>query len=386
MRIFLSCQQAQRRHPVPAYDFWEYYFKNGLSEAGHSWCEAEGVDWAEGLTPLPAAARRTWLARSWESTVAAIRREHARQPIDLFLGYLYPGQVEPAAVGEISGLGIPAVNFFCDNVREFRHVPPEFHAFSLHWVPEFAALPLYQQAGLPCLHAPMPVWVPPALRRSGWQESEPVTFIGSADLLRRDLLARALAKGADLVIRGTGWIPDAGDKPAADPRDAGVGRRLQNQIEFVQRHGLRGWFFKLEQRLFPLNPPPIPSSRIRPAPIGEEYFRVIRGALVTIGINRVPTFKRSLHRPLIYSRLRDIEAPMLGACYLTEWAPGLARLYEIGREIEVYRDAEELADKIQMLARDATRRHELRAAGQRRALNDHCIARTLERIAEHLGI
>ena len=68
MRIFLSCQQAQRRHPVPAYDFWEYYLKNGLSEAGHSWCEAEGVDWAEGLTPLPAAARRTWLARSWEST------------------------------------------------------------------------------------------------------------------------------------------------------------------------------------------------------------------------------------------------------------------------------------------------------------------------------
>ena len=96
--------------------------------------------------------------------------------------------------------------------------------------------------------------------------------------------------------------------------------------------------------------------------------------------------KRSLHRPLIYSRLRDIEAPMLGACYLTEWAPGLDQLYELGREIEVYRDADELAGKIQMLARDATQRHELRAAGQRRALNDHCIAHTLARIVERLGI
>ena len=41
---------------------------------------------------------------------------------------------------------------------------------------------------------------------------------------------------------------------------------------------------------------------------------------------------------------------MLGACYLTEWVPGLAQLYELGREIEVYRDVEELADKIQLLA------------------------------------
>jgi len=386
MRIFLSCQQAQRRYPVPAYDFWEYYFKNGLSEAGHSLCEAAGVDWAEGLTPLPAAERRTWLSRAWESTLTTIRREHARQPIDLFLGYLYPGQVEPAAVDEIRGLGIPTVNFFCDNVREFRQVPPEYHAFALHWVPEFAALPMYQRAGLPCLHAPMPVWVPPSLRRKGRQESEPVTFIGSADLLRRDLLAQALAQGADLIIRGTGWIPDAGDKLAADPGGVGVGRRLQNQIEFVQRHGLRGWLFKLEQRLVPLNPPAIPASRIRPAVYGEEYFRVTQEAQITIGINRVPTFKRSLHRPLIYSRLRDIEAPMLGACYLTEWAPGLDQLYELGREIEVYRDADELAGKIQMLARDATQRHELRAAGQRRALNDHCIAHTLARIVERLGI
>jgi hypothetical protein len=385
MRIFLACQQARRRHPVPAYDFWAYYFKNGLSEAGHSWCEAEDVDWAEGLTPLSATERRNWLARSWESTLTVIRREHARHPINLFIGYLYPGQVELGAVYEILGLGIPVVNFFCDNVREFRHVPPEYRAFSLHWVPEFAALPMYQQAGLPCLYAPMPVWIPISLRRSSWQESEPVTFVGSEDLLRRDLLARALAKGADLIIRGAGWISDGRDKPAANPGDTGVGGRLHNQIEFVQRHGLRGWLFKLEQRLFPLHPPAIPPSRIRPAVCGEEYFRVTQEAQITIGVNRVPTFKRSLHRPLSYSRLRDIEAPMLGACYLTEWAPGLAQLYEFGREIEVYRDAEELADKIKMLARDATRRHVLRAAGQRRALSDHCIARTLERIAERLG-
>ena len=40
---------------------------------------------------------------------------------------------------------------------------------------------------------------------------------------------------------------------------------------------------------------------------------------------------------------------MLGACYLTEWTEGLEHMYELGKEIETYRTAEELTSKLSEL-------------------------------------
>jgi spore maturation protein CgeB len=77
---------------------------------------------------------------------------------------------------------------------------------------------------------------------------------------------------------------------------------------------------------------------------------------------------------------------MAGAAYLTESAPGIDELYEVGREIEVYRDAGELAAKVGELESDEPRRRRLREAGQRRALGEHSIERTIEKIARQLGI
>ena len=77
---------------------------------------------------------------------------------------------------------------------------------------------------------------------------------------------------------------------------------------------------------------------------------------------------------------------MLGACYLTEWAPGIDDLYEAGVEIETYRDAAELVEKSARLHTDPARRKELRRRGQFRALNEHTISRSLSRISTQLGI
>jgi spore maturation protein CgeB len=100
----------------------------------------------------------------------------------------------------------------------------------------------------------------------------------------------------------------------------------------------------------------------------------------------VPTARASNHRPLAYSRLRDIEAPMLGACYLTEWTEGLDSLFQLGEEIETYRTAEELALKLAELRKAPTRRLSLRRRGQLRALNEHSVRRSIERISQRLGL
>ncbi len=386
MRVLLSCLQSLKRHSLPAYEFWRPYFVRGCEEAGIECVEVPGVDWAEALVYPPGKQLEAWRARTWESVLEFVQKEQARNPVQFFLGYLYPGQVEAAAIAELQRRGIPCVNYFCDNVREFPRVPAEYLPFSLHWVPEFEALEMYRQAGLPYLHAPMPCWVPTGLRTVPQEETEPPTFIGSADPLRRELLGRALDTGADFVVRGPGWAEQPGPADAFHSSPRSISGIVANQMALIRAEGIRGLLCKLENRLNPLHAIPVPESQVRPAVFGTEYFRVTREAELVIGINRVPTAREPDRHPLSYSRLRDIEAPMLGACYLTEWTAGLGQLYDLGVEIESYRTPEELCFKIVELKADGSRRRLMREHAQRRALSDHSVARTLRRICERLGL
>ena len=386
LRIFLACQQAVKRHAVPAYAFWAEYFRGAFAEAGHTGLEAPECDWAEGLLPLSTEQAAAWRARTWASTLAFLRREHARQPIDFFLGYLFPAQVSPEAVAEIRALGIPCVNFFCDNVREFREIPAAYRNFDLHWVPEFKALTLYRDAGLPHVHAPMACWVPPAQRRPVERESLPVTFVGTRDEQRAHLFADAIRLGLAVDLRGPGWESAASTPGPPPPRARNPLELARRQIDFARQHGLAALARK---HTGSGQPAPLAfdfAPFAKPAQFGAAYWPVLRECSVCLGVNRYPSLRFPFEQPDTYSRLRDLEAPMAGACYLTEWTEGIDQLYELGQEIETYRDAAELVEKSRALSADVLRRQRLRAAGQRRALHDHSIARTLDRIAKTLKL
>ena len=386
MRIFLCCQQSIRRHAVPAYSFWADYFRGALAEAGHTLIEAPACDWAAGLLSPEELAAAGWADRTWTAALDFIRREQARAPIDFFLGYLFPQQVLPTAIAEIRALGIPCVNFFCDNVREFRRVPAAYHAFDLHWVPEHKALPLYARDRLPVLHAPMACWVPPSQRIPVASETLPVTFIGTRDEQRERLFAAAFTLGLSAELRGPGWDSTASIPVHVPPRARSPFILFARQAAFARQHGPRALLRKHFRTLFP--PAPLNfdfTPHARPAQFGNAYWPALREATVCLGVNRYPSLRFPVDAPDTYSRLRDIEAPMAGACYLTEWTEGLAQLFELGTEIETYRSPSELVEKSRALAADPARRARLRVAGQRRALAEHTIAHTLASIAHRLG-
>jgi hypothetical protein len=385
LRIFLCCQQDLRQHQIPAYRFWAASFRASFVEVGHTCLEAPGCDWAEGLALQAPDALRAWREATWQRAVSWIRLEHSRRPIDLFLSYLYPGQVESGGLSELRALGIPCVNFFCDNIRLFRKVPEEFRGFDLHWVPEAAGVGLYRAAGLPFLHAPMACWVAPKWRTTPNAETLPPTFVGTRDEQRERLFAGAYLLGLKMDLRGLGW--DGEVSSWVGPSSGSGYKFFANQWKFATRHGAGALVRKLANRIWP--PAPLKfdfSPWVREACPGDAYWDVLRECRVCVGVNRYSSARCPVDRPDRYSRLRDIEAPMAGAAYLTESAPGIDELYEVGREIEVYRDAGELAAKVGELESDEPRRRRLREAGQRRALGEHSIERTIEKIARQLGI
>jgi hypothetical protein len=209
----------------------------------------------------------------------------------------------------------------------------------------------------------------------------PLSAVGTTSA--QSFLGAPLILGGKFRIRGHGWKQKADGEPI---RRRPYLQVLRNQVALIEQWGLRSLFYKIEQWLNTPSQIAISDSDMPGPVVGSDYFRVSREAKVTIGVNRVSRPDTSDRRPLTYSRLRDIEAPMLGACYLSEWTEGLQQLYDLGTEIETYRTAEELVAKLEMLGDDHTKRQTLRRLGQRRALTDHSVAHTLHRIVGRLGI
>lgn len=386
MRVFLSCQQSTRRHPVPAYQFWETYFKKGIEEAEHEWVEAEEVDWAEGLVYFEGEALREWRDRTWSRTIYSLKQQHQIKPIDLFLSYLFPKQVEPSALQEIQALGIPCVNFFCDNIREFTRVPKEFRCFDLHWVPEFKAIKMYQQVGLSYTYAPMPVWIPANQRTCHPPENYGVSFIGSRDIQREALFAQVLKLGVSLELRGAEWSQADTVNSNSVPQDKNLWKTVKNQVNFATKNGIGACLGKATYKVQSRVPDSQFQDYVRSKPNSQEYVDIIQQSLITLGVNRYPSYRYPFSRPDTYSRMRDVEAPMMGACYLTEWTEGLDDLYNLGEEIETYRTAEEMVEKIRTLEADPEKRKRMRCQAQKRALAEHTVAKSLAKISAALDL
>jgi hypothetical protein len=382
MKIFLSFFQSQQQHSIPAYSFWEYYIKNGIEEAGHQWVECPDVDWALGLVPQTPHDHLKWKQIVWEKTVNYIKKH----PVDLVLSYLYPQQIDTSAIKEIQQAGTPWVNFYCDHVRDFKTLPAAFSLFDLNWVPEHKAIKQYQEAKYPFISLPMPMWVKPHYRVPQPEINSQITFIGSKDI-QRHLLFENIVKqnpAINIAIYGSGWKESTTrPQPLAD---YGIDKKILFQYQVLSQYGLKGYIEKIKQRSYTGQLSDVLNSKIKGVPSAQQYNELTGASMITIGVNRYPSYFFPLHKPNTYSRLRDIEAPMLGACYLTEWTEGIETLYDIHNEIETYKTPEEFLQKTDELKNNPSKRKGLKLKGQLRALNSHSIPVSLQKILCTLGL
>lgn len=380
MRIYLSCLQSKITHPIPSYHFWEIYFKNGINEAGYQWIETPEIDWAEALIHKDKIAIENWKTRTWTKVIKDIKQQHRKKPINFFLSYFYPVHIEVNAIKQIQELGIPCINFFCDNVREFTEVPNEFLCFDLHWVPEYKAIPMYKRAGLQFVHAPMPMWVEPKYRLPAETENDRTIFIGSKDKQRSILLSQIINKGLGIEICGSGWQQDSISPTSEIQPITSVYEKIANQISFLKNEGKTAYIRKVIDRLTSKYDNYSFEPHVRKKPSHQEYITLTRESMITLGVNRYPSYRFAEDKPNSYSRLRDIEAPMLGACYLTEWTEGIENMYELGKEIETYKDADQLIEKVKELKENPYKRRKMRELGQRRALKKHSVTNSINDI------
>ena len=295
------------------------------------------------------------------------KHENQRLPFDLFFSYLMDGMIDPSVIDEIRRYGVPTCNFSCNNAHQFYLVDEISSHFDYSLHSEKDARDDFLSVGANPLWWPMasnpnyfkPVDVPRSLDAS---------FTGANYALRARYIAYLLENDVDVHTYGPGWVSGARTQLKS------LGKRywllaqtlLANSLDvqaeksnLLSNHDFRRY---LANR-FPNNVHP---------PVSDEYLielysrsHICLGFLeVYIEHNPIRPVTRHLH-------LREFEAPMSGALYLTGYSEELEEMFEPGKEVVTYRNQYELLDKAKYYLNNPEEAEKIRLGGRTRALRDH---------------
>jgi len=386
MRIFL----ALSRSPNPSFtsDIWKANLHDPLVAMGH-----EVVLWDDGGLALfdldpEAASTGAPRLRYTEAFLRAVESANRVRPLDLVLTYVSSSHLEPAAIRQVRQRIAPIVNFFCNNVHQFHLVRAIAPSFDLCLVPEADALARYRRAGAEAFFFPMAA--NPTLYRPVTTEVRyDATFAGQRYGDRTSAILALREGGVDAHAFGQHWAAGPEGGAVADAGDAGAGRGGKA----ATKPGLARAFELLLQGRNPLRAARDVRdwSRLRErhpdalhGPVSDEgYVSLFSESRISLGFLVLGDSHRTF-RPLRQIRLREFEAPMAGAFYLTGWLPEIALHYEVGKEIVCYRSTRELVDLARYYLAHDTERERIRLAGQVRALRDHTWERRYGTLFEEL--
>jgi spore maturation protein CgeB len=115
----------------------------------------------------------------------------------------------------------------------------------------------------------------------------------------------------------------------------------------------------------------------------EQIGEIMRSSVISLNFANSALIWDGL-RPVRSRQLkaRTFEVPGAGGFLLTEWAEGLDRYYQPGREIELFHGLEELTRKIRHFLEHGKERDEIAAAGYQRTVSEHTYDRRLSTVLD----
>jgi hypothetical protein len=334
-----------------------------LEEMGHNLVRFDFPGWPDDADPT---WQRVGKPRTNERLLNAFRAAQRSGPIHLFYGYLYSSVVYPETINLIRRSGVPTANFSCNNVHQFDLVEAIAPCFDVCVVPEQAAQAAYRAVGA------RPVRIQLAANPRVYRPyPEPriydVTFVGQRYADRADFLVHLHRHGVQVRAWGAGW----------QSRKQLNAATLKAGLAFVEDEGMYGVQRVLRRRLLH-SPAGVavssrPSSPVEfggPRLMHRDLVRTFSQSRISLGFATAGDSHIGPER-LTHLRLREFEAPMSGALYLTERQDELAEYFCIGREVLAYTDRDDLLEQARYYLAHPEQAERVRRAGYHRARRDH---------------
>jgi hypothetical protein len=346
---------------------WRRHFYEGLRGALPSVSLPAAVDfgWARpaAQAPLrPSPERATMSERLWDQ----IRAARETGGLDAVISYCFSTDLDAGLVARTVEAGVPWINFFCDSSYAFDRVEALARTTSLNWFPEHAAIARYRALGRPLLCRPYALHAA-ALPRAACERAEyAVGFVGAPTGNRVLRLAGLRLAGCPVAVRGEGWRTAAAAAAPVPGHPSPRDRRARGPLaERVLVRALR----------------PVVCAG-GGAPLAESQLAPFLSRCRTVlGLNEGRD-RGGAYRS--YLKLRDVEFPGYGCCYLTQDNEDVRHAFEVGREVLTFRGAIEAAGLVRRSAREPALARAIGQAGRRRVLGEHTWSARLQELARAL--
>ncbi len=247
-------------------------------------------------------------------------------------------QLDFATIKAISdGAVTTTFNWFCDDHWRFEKFSRRW-AWAFNWVATTAsgAVPKYRRIGYD--HVIKTQWAANHFqyRRLKLPLKYEVSFVGRVYGTRPELIQRLRRSGIKVHTRGLGWTE---------------GRATQ-----------------------------------------EEMIEIFNQSRINLNLSASPKtlnwFKRLTRRqpPANQIKARNFEIPACGGFLLTDHADNLEDYYKPEEEISIFRDADDLVDKIRYHLGHETERIRIAEAGYQRTLREHTYEQRFKELFERMGL
>jgi len=281
--------------------------------------------------------QKKWLrsvkAKMNHDLIDRIKRLTKEGVIDVIFSYLTSEVVFPETVQKLSLLGVPMVNICLNDKEAFVGKIRQGQAmgsrdicryFDLSWTSTVDALEKY------CVEGARPIYLPeganPEIHKPyDLLKTIDVSFVGQCYGRRPEIIGKIRSQGIAVEAYGYGWP-----------------------------HG------------------PLPT---------DEMVRTYSRSKINLGFGEVDGYNKTY-----CLKGRDFEIPISGGLYLTQYHPELEACYDLGKEIVVYDNLDDMVEKIQFFLAHPNEADRIRKSGLQRSRAEHTWEMRFEKIFNLMGL
>lgn len=298
-----------------------------------------------------------------------LEQANLQRKIDFCFLYICDGFIEDEILEKIRNLGIPVLNYSCNNIHQFHLVEKISKVVDLNVFAERNARVKFEAIAANAIQMQMAA-NPDVYKPYDTDYKFDVTFVGQRYADRGSLAAFLIKNNINVQLFGPRWKAD-GEKVG----NYTLSDRIDKLFSIVKEKGLF-YTYRYLLSLASKIKTDRKEDRLLDGHVGgilsdEEMIKLFSESKINLGFSTVLEDAREGGKRMAHLRLRDFEIPMSGGFYLTQHTDELDYYFEVGKEIETYSNQSELLDKTRYYLTNNSSREKIKKAGLKRSLSEH---------------
>jgi spore maturation protein CgeB len=284
--------------------------------------------------------------------------EVKKQKPDIVFVFMYSDELDPTTLKELKKYTTTIAWFADDSWRFYNY--SKFWAKHFTWaITTYSWMPeLYRKAGQPNVIRSQWAMNSTIYKPTKAEHGAQVSFVGGKTPSRETIIKNLHENGIDIEAFGTGWSK---------------GRISEEKMIEV---------FSNSKINLALNPPP---GRWTRNAIGRLLLRPSLNT-VALDLHLISNFKTFAHQNIRQIKARHFEIPACGGSVLTVAADDIENYYVPDKEIVLYKDDNELLEKIHYYLQHEEERARIAKAAYERTVRDHTYEKRFAEIFKTVGL